>query len=258
MGFLEPRIIQTTKRYPAPRRCGVRVPVPRPPVAVRPTLYYHGGMSRDAGGNPAWRDEGATGATGVATGLGGAANPTLIGNGYPGYSFDGGDSLAIGAGATNPTGDPVFTMGGWFLTGDINARAFVVRGNPLVASAARMLYINVNGARSLGMEFAGNRGFRSAAAIYTNGVPFHLVAKKTAAGQVSTANTFLFLNGAPLAGSPNVAFTPNAQNNSGTFGVAAGAYIVGSVFEFFDWPNVALPDSAISAIFQATRHAFGV
>lgn len=258
MGFLQSRIIQTTKRYPAPRRCGVRVPVPRPPVAVRPTLYYHGGMSRDAGGNPAWRDEGATGATGVATGPGGAANPVVTGNGYPGYSVAAASSQYFTIGGANTlTGNPSFTMWAWAnptsIAGAISTGGI---GTGLVLSAAAF-FVSLAGVGILSVEFGGGNGARAAAASVVAGVQHFFSYSKTP-GAINTTGA-LYQNGNPLALGASSANTPSISVLPGDIGrfPSFTNYWNGSL-GIFGVCRGSIPAALHMALFQRMRGGFGV
>lgn len=257
MGFLEPRTVQLSKRYPAPSRCGVRVPVPRVPTPVRPMLHYGRGRGT-SGGNPVWREDAWTGSAGNASGPGGAANPTPLTAGYPGYYFDRGDSMSIGAEALTPTGDPIFTMASWVLPSDGTTIMCPYRRGTSLVLAGRGIAINV-AARGVSVEFGVANGYRSGINAYALGAPVFFSCSKTP-GAINTT-TALYVNGIPITPASASANTPNTANTSGVIGyfsALAGDGMLGNIYEIIDLPYVYWTSAQHRHYFESTRHEYGV
>ena len=212
-----------------------------------------------------WRLGEATGTTAVDLGSGGnngtyTNGPTLAQAGGlsadedKSVSFDGTSKYVESQNVTGISGNLTSSISMWLkLNSTATAYCAAMLGNGGLALGGFGIYVNVNGAGSIGIEFFGNNGMRTSSGILSAGTWYHIVATKTS-GAVNTS-TNLYVNGVSQSFSVTSSNTPNVANsyfNIGRYGGggSGGNYFDGVIDEVSLF-NTALTSAQIASLYQA-------
>lgn len=241
--------------YHCERGYGVSGIVACPPFIEAPIIRYDFRRELDPTGIlPVWRNLGTLGASVDATGAGGAANPTILTRGLPGYTFDGGDRFTLGG--SNPLlGNPSFTILAWVYLSSVALGSRVLSSQGAGGGQVCHPVANWGVAQTWGVEY-GASGYRSnAGALPAIGV-YHLGIRKPAGAYSLTQ---LFVNGVQVAGAlVGADGTPNFAAAPGFIGSYSGGILpwAGAIYSFYEYLS-ALPADVIRYLYERDRHLVG-
>lgn len=233
------------------------------PYIDDPVLRFDWDRRVNAAGNPVWANSGRLGSVGNATGAGGAGNPTALTGGYPGYSWDSGDSMSITEGGPYLYMTRPFTITAWIRLTSLNLGTYptiislksdgATRWKALV-SANDVSYLSLCFGNSA--DFARLRTAGYASANFLNNTR-HVVITYTGGGALTAGNYAAYIDGVSyaLSGAGALASTPAVSGFGDLAPVAlpmiGNRYSTGVYHSCF-------PATVIRHIFETERHLYGV